>query len=75
MNNGEDTVCCVCGKEGNTAHDLTWDEYYEGWACEDCETMELTAEPPLPDGDVDHDEEDRRAYNEERCYRPRASEY
>lgn len=31
--------------------------------------------PDPPEGDADHDDEDRRAYHEERNARPRPSEY
>ena len=35
-NNGHDEVCEVCGYEGHTAHDITWDEVIIGWVCDVC---------------------------------------
>lgn len=36
-NNGHDDKCCFCGKEGHTAHDLTWNPTANGWLCDECE--------------------------------------
>jgi len=48
QNQGQDTQCCLCGFQGNTAHDLTWSERANGWVCYRCY-------PPCPACGQPHD--------------------
>ena len=66
---GKRVQCDECGERYTSALSRTVHE------CPDCHTIERENEFGIPEGDVDHDEEDRQAYNAERNERPKPSEY